>query len=369
MKVLTIVGARPQFIKASVVSPALRKRCDEILVHTGQHYDARMSDIFFKGLNIPEPDHNLGCGSGSHGAQTAKILAALEKVVISEKPDFVLTYGDTNSTLAGALCAAKLHIPTGHIEAGLRSFNRRMPEEVNRVVADHVSSMLFCPTERAVANLKAEGVSAGVHLVGDVMYDSALRHSKGDSALKSLGVLRGKYALLTVHRPANADVKANLAGILKALDGCQTIFPAHPRTAKMMWKFGLKPPKTVRVVEPQGYAEMLQLVKGASAVLTDSGGLQKEAYFLGTRCITLREETEWVETVEAGWNVLTGADAAKIRRALECFRPKGRRGREFGDGRAAERIARLVCKSAKGAETPPSRHSASGTRRRGRVSG
>jgi UDP-N-acetylglucosamine 2-epimerase (non-hydrolysing) len=343
MKVLSVVGARPQFIKASTVSPALRKRCDEILVHTGQHYDDRMSEIFFRELGIPEPDHNLNCGSGSHGGQTAKILSRLEKLMLAERPDFVLTYGDTNSTLAGALCAAKMHVRTGHVEAGLRSFNRTMPEELNRVVADHVSDRLFCPTRRAEENLRCEGITSGVHLVGDVMFDSALRHSGGDAALKALGLRRGRYALLTVHRPANADVETNLKAILNALSGIDTIFPAHPRTVKMMGRFRIRPPASVRVVEPQGYADMLQLAKGADAVLTDSGGLQKEAYFLGTRCITLREETEWLETVEAGWNVLVGADARKIRRALDAFRPKGRRGREFGDGKAADKIAKLVC--------------------------
>lgn len=347
MKVLTVVGARPQFIKASVVSPALRKKCTEVLVHTGQHYDARMSEIFFSGLDIPTPDYNLGCGSGSHGAQTGKILARLEKVMLAEKPDFVLTYGDTNSTLAGALCAAKLHIRTGHVEAGLRSFNRTMPEEINRVMADHVSDLLFCPTPRAVAQLAAEGVTSGVHLVGDVMYDSALRYGRGTGALRALGLTAKRYALLTVHRPSNADVRENLSAILSSLDGRETVFPAHPRTVKMMNRFKLKAPSDVRVIAPQGYSEMLQLVRGASMVLTDSGGLQKEAYFLGTPCITLRSETEWVETVEAGWNVLTGADPRKISRALETFRPTGPRGREFGDGKAADKIVKLVCQAEK----------------------
>ena len=342
-KVLTVVGARPQFIKASVVSPALRKWCTEVLVHTGQHYDSRMSEIFFKGLDIPAPDYNLNCGSGPHGAQTGKILSRLEKVMIAEMPDFVLTYGDTNSTLAGALCAAKLHIRTGHVEAGLRSFNRTMPEEINRIMADHASDLLFCPTARAVANLASEGVTSGVHLVGDVMYDSALRHGKGAGALKELGLERKKYALLTVHRPSNADVRENLSAILSSLEGRETVFPAHPRTVKMMGRFKLTAPDSVRVIEPQGYSEMLQLVRGASMVLTDSGGLQKEAYFLGTPCITLRSETEWVETVEAGWNVLTGPDPRKISSALETLKPTGKRGREFGDGKAAEKIVRLIC--------------------------
>jgi UDP-GlcNAc3NAcA epimerase len=347
MKVLTVVGARPQFIKASVVSPALRRKCTEVLVHTGQHYDKPMSEIFFKGLSIPEPDYNLGCGSGSHGAQTGKILSRLEKVMIAERPDFVLTYGDTNSTLAGALCAAKLHIRTGHVEAGLRSFNRDMPEEINRVMADHVSDLLFCPTPRSVAQLAKEGVTSGVHLVGDVMYDSALRYGKGTGALQALGLKSKKYALLTVHRPSNADVRSNLSAILSSLDGREAVFPAHPRTVKMMRRFKLSAPRSVRVIAPQGYPEMLQLVRGASVVLTDSGGLQKEAYFLGTPCITLRSETEWVETVEAGWNVLTGPDGRKISKALDTFRPTGRRGREFGDGKAAEKIVKLVCQAKK----------------------
>ncbi|MBI5000939.1 MAG: UDP-N-acetylglucosamine 2-epimerase (non-hydrolyzing) [Euryarchaeota archaeon] len=344
MKVLSVVGARPQFIKASAVSPHIRKSCREVLVHTGQHYDYAMSGVFFEGLNLPDPDYNLNAGSGGHGQQTGRILSRLEKVAVSEKPDIILIYGDTNSTLAGALCAAKLHIPVAHVEAGLRSFNRTMPEEINRVVADHVSDMLFCPTEGAVRNLAAEGVTRGVHMVGDVMYDTALKYGNAKSrALGRLGLRRGAYHLLTVHRPANTDVRESLGSIFTALSGEDVVFPAHPRTVKMMRRFGLKAPKGMRVIEPVGYVEMLSLIKNAKALVTDSGGAQKEAYFFRVPCITLREDTEWLETVEDGWNVLVGSDGKKIRAALENFRPKGKQTARFGDGHAGEKIAKLVC--------------------------
>jgi UDP-N-acetylglucosamine 2-epimerase len=345
MKVVSVLGARPQFVKASVVSPALRKRCDEVIVHTGQHYDYEMSEVFFRGLKIPSPDYNLECGSGGHGAQTGRIMQRLEPVLLKERPDFVLTYGDTNSTLAGALCAAKMLVATGHVEAGVRSWNRSMPEEVNRVVVDHVSSKLFCPTSRSVDNLALEGITTGVHLVGDVMYDSALRYGKGSRALRALGLRLKGYHLLTLHRPHNVDHKARLKSILDALSGYPVVFPAHPRTTKMMKRFGLKAPEGMKVIPPQGYVEMLELVRNASKVLTDSGGLQKEAYYFRVPCITLRDETEWVETVDDGWNVLAGSSKPKIILALERFSPSGRQHGKFGDGRAAEKIARLVCRA------------------------
>ncbi|MEW5937878.1 MAG: UDP-N-acetylglucosamine 2-epimerase (non-hydrolyzing) [Candidatus Thermoplasmatota archaeon] len=343
MLVVSVVGARPQFIKAAAVSPHLRRMGTEILVHTGQHYDFEMSEIFFKGMDLPAPDYNLGVGSGTHAQQTARILLRIEKLLKRLRPGLVLVYGDTNSTLGGAVAAAKLHIPVAHVEAGARSFNREMPEEINRVIADHVSDLLFCSTERTVRNLEAEGISAGVHRVGDVMLDTALRYGRMDpSILEDLGLGKGGYILLTCHRPSNTDVKENLRAILSAMEGYNTIFPAHPRTRKYMRRFRLEPPEGMRIIEPVGYVEMLALIKNARVLVTDSGGAQKEAYFFKVPCITLRKETEWAETVEDGWNVLVGAHKEKIREALACFKPRGRRRKHYGDGRAGERIARIV---------------------------
>jgi UDP-N-acetylglucosamine 2-epimerase len=350
MKVLSVVGARPQFIKAAPVSRALRKRHVEVLLHTGQHYDTMMSEVFFDELSIPQPDYNLGVGSGPHGAQTGAMLAGIEEVLLAEQPDAVLVYGDTNSTLAGALAAAKLHIPVGHVEAGLRSFNRRMPEEINRLLTDHVAQWLFCPTKTAVDNLRAEGVVSGVWNVGDVMVDAlnynlalARRCSK---ALAHLGLEDGGYYLATLHRPRNTDEPARLARILCALGdlGRPVILPAHPRTTRAIEAARLASPSSVRIVPPVSYLDMLVLESGACRILTDSGGVQKEAYLVGVPCITLREETEWVETVEAGWNQLVGADAAAIRAAIHSPVPQGTRPALFGDGRASLRIVRILTK-------------------------
>lgn len=346
MKVLTVVGARPQFIKASVVCRELRKRHREILVHTGQHYDDEMSKVFFDTMGIPKPDHNLGIGSGTHGWQKARMLEGIEKLIMETEPDWVLVYGDTNSTLAGALAAVKLHVPVAHVEAGLRSYNMAMPEEVNRRLTDHISSLLFCPTGTAVANLAREGIREGVHLVGDVMYDSVLEYSgMSTDVLERNGLSRGEYLLLTVHRPANTDDRECLESILGALEGRPVVFPAHPRTANAIARHGIRVPANIRMIKPVNYIESLALTKNASKVLTDSGGMQKEAYFLGTPCITLREETEWTETVEAGWNILTGADAGRIRDAVENFMPSGARKLDYGDGHAAARIVDIMGRS------------------------
>ena len=352
MKIVSVVGARPQFIKAAPVSRQLRKEHQEILVHTGQHYDYEMSRIFFEGLDLPEADYNLGVGSGTHAEQTGKMLMALEQVMLDESPDIVLVYGDTNSTLAGALAAGKLHLPVAHVEAGLRSYNRNMPEEINRVVTDHVSDVLFCPTQTAVNNLRREGIEEGVWLVGDVMLDAALVSvevaEEKSAILERLG-LRGKeYLLATVHRPSNTDNKSNLRNILDAFleIGEAIVLPLHPRTRKCLEKHGfyerLKSAANVILTQPLGYLDFLKLERHARKILTDSGGVQKEVYLFGVPCITLRGETEWVETVEAGWNVLVGSNTAKIVEAVRDFGPDEDRPPFFGDGKAAERIARIM---------------------------
>ena len=345
MKVLSVVGARPQFIKAAPVSRVLRQKHEEVLVHTGQHYDDNMSEVFFRELEIPQPDINLSVGSGSHGTQTAEMLKGLEKVVIDARPDLVLVYGDTNSTLAGALAAAKLHVKLAHVEAGLRSFDRRMPEEVNRVLTDHVSDLLFCPTDSARANLEQEGIEHGVHVVGDVMYDAFLHNSEMARAksktVERLGLLAGEFVLATVHRAENTDDQGRLQAILRGLAGSgrQVVLPIHPRTKAVL---GDDSWPSIRVIDPVGYLDMLALEDAAALIVTDSGGVQKEAYFMGKPCVTLRDSTEWTETVEAGWNVLVGSDPGRITEALRTFKPSGDRPALFGDGHAAEKIAGLL---------------------------
>ncbi len=357
LRIITIVGARPQFIKAAAVSRAIRQHnavsaappIQEILVHTGQHYDVNMSQVFFDELDIPRPDHNLGIGSLSHGAQTGRMLETIEQVLLKEKPDWVLVYGDTNSTLAGALAAAKLHVPVAHVEAGLRSFNRHMPEEINRVLTDHASQLLFCPTEIAAKNLAAEGIRSGVHHTGDVMCD-ALRHNRElavdrNNVLSQLGVPPKQYLLATVHRPYNTDDEARLAAILEAFRqiGDPILWPLHPRTRKVLaTNDALLVPDNVRMLDPVGYLEMLQLEANARCILTDSGGIQKEAYLLGVPCVTLREETEWVETADAGWNKLVGADTELIVTAARLSDLPAERPELFGDGHAAERIVGIL---------------------------
>ena len=342
MKILTVVGARPQFIKAAPVSRLLRREHRELLLHTGQHYDDEMSNVFFRELGIPEPDVNLGAGSGSHAAQTGAMLPGIESVALELEPERMLIYGDTNSTLAGALVAAKLHIPIAHVEAGLRSHDRRMPEEVNRVVADHLSDLLLCPTDLAVANLAREGITSGVCRVGDVMYDAFLQHSK--VAEERTGREPGAYHLLTMHRAENVDDPEVLRSILRGVtdSGCAVVFPVHPRTRAALTTHRIEAGENVRLIDPVGYLEMLVLEKNAEAIVTDSGGVQKEAYFAARPCITLRENTEWTETVDAGWNILVGSDSRAIADAMRTFRPQGPRPGHFGDGHAAERVVEFV---------------------------
>jgi len=347
MRIATIVGARPQFVKASVVSRALRARHTEVLIHTGQHYDANMSDVFFRDLDIPAPDRHLGIGSGSHGEQTGRMLGALEAALLEEKPDAVLVYGDTNSTLAGALAAAKLGVPVAHVEAGCRSYDRSMPEEINRVLTDHASTLLFCPTPATIDNLAREGITAGVHLVGDVMLDLCrawLREAEARSnVLQRYTLVPRRYLAATIHRAANTDDRARLVRLVDALGTLRepVILPAHPRTRAALR--GIPVPGNVHVVEPLSYLDMLVVTRYARMVLTDSGGLQKEAFFLGTPCLTLRDRTEWPETVDAGWNRCVDDDACAIGDAVASWTPTGPvQVDAFGDGRAAERIATLV---------------------------
>ncbi len=349
MKIVSVVGARPQFVKAAAISRRLRVRHREILVHTGQHYDYEMSGIFFDGLAIPPADVNLAVGSGSHGAQTAAMLQGLEALLAIERPDWLLVYGDTNSTLAGVLAASKVFVPVAHVEAGLRSFNRRMPEEVNRVVSDHLSDLLLCPSETAIRNLGAEGISANVHLVGDVMLDvlhwaGPRVDERGPRALAGLGVQEKRYLLVTIHRAENTDEPARVASIVDALNALDepVVFPAHPRTRRAMATAGVELSPHVRLIDPLGYVEMMSLTRSARLVLTDSGGLQKEAYWLGVPCLTLRDQTEWVETVEAGWNTLVGADREWIVDAVRTVAPPGSRPDLYGDGGGAERCVDLL---------------------------
>ena len=354
MKVVTIVGARPQFIKAAPVSKALREAGHtEFLVHTGQHYDYGMSQVFFDEMGIPEPDVNLGIGSGPHGWQTGQMLIHLEAVIQAQKPDSVLVYGDTNSTLAGALAAVKLHLPLAHVEAGLRSFNREMPEEHNRVLTDHCATMAFCPTQTAVNNLARESITRGVYLVGDTMYDAVLQFAtvarQRSTILQDLGLEQKGYLLATVHRPYNTDVAEHLCSILTAFLEIEepVIFPVHPRTRQKIGElYGtLNLPRSgsgFKLIEPVGYLDMLVLEENARLILTDSGGMQKEAYFFGVPCITLRPETEWIETVEAGWNILTGARIAEIHSALRSFTLPDKRPPIFGSGTAALEIVRVL---------------------------
>lgn len=350
MKLLSVIGARPQFVKSAPLSPKIRERHEEILVHTGQHYDRNMSEIFFSELGIPEPDYNLGVGSASHGEQTGRMLIELEKVLLSERPQLVLVYGDTNSTIAGALAASKLHIPVAHVEAGLRSFDRSMPEEINRVLTDHISDLLFCPTDTAVLNLRAEGISNGVYNVGDVMADAVLHNraiaEERSTVFDDLNLQDREYLLVTVHRPSNTDSETNLLSIVNALIDCgeKVVFPVHPRTEKFLKQYGLwgKAEESLILTPPLSYLDMLHLVAHTKKVLTDSGGLQKEAYILGVPCITLRETTEWVETVEAGWNVLVGADYGKIMDTVSEFEGAKERPALFGAGDASSRIAEIL---------------------------
>jgi len=353
LKIVTVVGARPQFIKiAPVIAAASRQpSVEQVLVHTGQHYDYAMSKVFFDELSLPAPDYHLEVGSGTHGTQTGLIMERLEPILFKESPDWVLVYGDTNSTLAAALTAAKIHQPVAHVEAGLRSFNKAMPEEINRIVADHVSALLFCPTRTAVKNLAAEGVDSRLVVnSGDVMYDAALLSlqiaERRSTILKTLGVDSKEYVLATIHRAENTDSADNLRCVVDALGqlGRTVVFPVHPRTADRLRRFDIAAAGNVRVIEPVGYFDMLMLEKSAAAILTDSGGVQKEAFFFQVPCITLRKETEWVETVEAGWNTIAGTDAGKIMAAARDAKPGKNGASPYGDGKAAEKIIECLVK-------------------------
>lgn len=353
MKIVSVVGARPQFIKLSPLSKELRKKHREIIVHTGQHYDYELSRVFFSELSIPRPDYNLGIGSAEHGAQTGRMLAGIEEVLLFEKPDLAIVYGDTNSTLAGALAAAKHRIPVAHVEAGLRSFVKSMPEEINRVLTDHVSSLLFCPTPTSVKNLKREGITKGVHLVGDVMYDSLKGNlavaEKKSKIMKRLSLKKREFYLVTVHRAENTDDKGNLKRITRIVTNLdkKVVFPIHPRTRNRLSEFklldGLLGRDDLLMVDPVSYLDMLVLEKNAWCVLTDSGGVQKEAFFLKTPCLTLREETEWVETVESGLNAIVGLKLDDVLRNLGKKVPPPRSGRVgFGEGKASQNIAKVL---------------------------
>jgi UDP-GlcNAc3NAcA epimerase len=348
MRIVTVVGNRPQFVKAAAVSRLLRERADELIVHTGQHYDDELSRVFFEELSVPAPDRELGAGGGTNTAQTARILGALEPVLAELSPSLVLVYGDTNSTLAGALAASQAGIPTGHVEAGMRSFDRSMPEELNRVLTDHASELLLCSTETAMANLEREGVRGESHLVGDVMADVSLAFrdiaEERSQILDQFGLEPGSYLAVTAHRAGNVDRPERLEALVALLEALPqpVVLPMHPRTRERLMAAGLMDRLDgIKVIPPLGYLDFMKLARHARAVLTDSGGVQKEAYLLGVPCVTLRNTTEWVETVEAGWNTLVDLDPAAALAALER-RPPEDRPELYGGGHAAERVCEVL---------------------------
>ena len=353
MKIASIIGARPQFIKSAPVSKAIVEAGYlEYKIHTGQHYDYDMSQVFFEELGLLVPSTNLGVGSGTHAQQTGQMMMGIESVLLTQNPDVVLVYGDTNTTLAGALVASKLNIKLAHIEAGLRSFNRQMPEEHNRVLTDHCADLLFCPTQTAVDNLAREGIQKGVHLVGDTMYDAVLIFSKvaeqKSNILTSLGLKTKDYLLATIHRAYNTDRPEVLSSLLSAFQQVDDIiiFPIHPRTLLALNAAHLTIPDNIRVINPVGYLDMLILEKNARIILTDSGGIQKEAYFFEVPCLTLRSETEWVETVESGWNYLVDTDPDLVIKAVQKHVwPKSSATQLFGDGRAGWKIVSILQKN------------------------
>jgi len=350
MIISIIIGARPNFIKLAPLIKEIEKnkKFTYRLIHTGQHYDYKMSQIFFKDLKLPKPNYNLGIGSGSHSYQTGKVMIELEKFFLKEKPDIVVVLGDVNSTLAGALVSAKLDIPVAHIEAGVRSFNKKMPEEINRILTDHISSFLFCPTETAVYNLKKEGIAKGVYKVGDIMYDVFKLKIKDQKSkiLQKLKLKPKTYLLLTLHRPQNVDNIDKLKNILSAINetGEKIVFPIHPRTKKMLHQLPVKNYQlsNINIIEPVGYSDMLTLEKNAKKILTDSGGIQKESYWCKVPCITLREETEWPETVQSGWNILVGSNKKKIINAIISFSPSSNYKKIFGNGNASKKIIKVL---------------------------
>jgi UDP-GlcNAc3NAcA epimerase len=351
MKILTVLGARPQFVKAATISRvvATTDAVEEVIVHTGQHFDANMSDVFFREMDIPEPRYNLDIHSVGHGAMTGRMIEAIEKILLVEKPDVLLVYGDTNSTLAGALAAKKIHIKVGHVEAGLRSFNMDMPEEINRILTDRISDFLYCPTQNAVDNLATEGFenfAASVVRTGDVMLDASLYYAQFSAERASLapGFLKDDYVLCTLHRAENTDDPARLAELVNALNTIhkeqRVILPLHPRTRQKLHSFSIE--LKVDIIDPVGYFDMIELLKRAILVMTDSGGLQKEAFFFGKNCVTLRDQTEWVELVENGYNILANADRNDI---ISKYRQMSTRKNNFetnlyGDGKSAEAIVR-----------------------------
>lgn len=351
MKILTVVGARPQFVKAAVVSRALLDRGDlqETIVHTGQHFDDNMSTIFFDDLNIPRPKFNLGVGGGTHASNTGRMMEGIEALIIDEKPDFVLVYGDTDSTLAGALSAAKLCVNVAHVEAGLRSFNRDMPEEINRILTDHISTILFAPSQIAVDHLASEGISgAMVQYTGDVMFDAIrlfnpIAEAKS-SIMERLDLVPGEYALCTLHRKENTDFEAHLMSIIEGMgqSGLPVILPLHPRTRKILTQLETELPANIQIIDPVGYLDMITLERNARVIGTDSGGLQKEAYFQGVPCVTFRDETEWTELVELGVNVLTGANGPLIAKAMAEAKPVSGFTRVYGNGDASQSIAEYL---------------------------
>jgi UDP-GlcNAc3NAcA epimerase len=348
MRIVTVVGNRPQFVKAAAVSRLLRERTDELIVHTGQHYDDELSRVFFEELNVPAPDRELDAGGGTNTAQTARILAALEPALAELRPSLVLVYGDTNSTLAGALAASQAGIAVGHVEAGMRSFDRTMPEELNRVLTDHASDLLLCSTETAIHNLEREGVRGEAELVGDVMADVSLAFrdiaEERSTVLDDLGLEEGSYLVVTAHRAGNVDRPERLEALVALLEAlpAPVVLPLHPRTRERLRAGGLMERlESISVVPPLGYLDFLKLARHARAVLTDSGGVQKEAYLLGVPCVTLRDTTEWVETVDAGWNTLVDLDRDAALAALDR-RPPGERPELYGGGRAAERVCDVL---------------------------
>ena len=347
-RVLSVVGNRPQFVKSAPLSEALRNEgIAEVVLHTGQHYDRELSAVFFEDMGLAEPAYRLDAGSGTHAAQTARMLPGIERAILAEAPDAVVVYGDTNSTLAGALAAAKVQVPVAHVEAGLRSFDRTMPEELNRIVVDRLSDLLLCPTDLAVANLRREGTTAGVHQIGDVMYDASIRLApiarERSAALAAADVEPGGYVLLTLHREANVR-PGPLRAVAEALTRLDepVVFPAHPRTRAALAAAGVELPDRVRLLSPVGYLDFAALASQARVVATDSGGVQKEAYWYRVPCVTLRDSTEWPETVEAGWNTLTGTDSDRVAAALRAAPRPDAHPPLYGDGRASERAARLL---------------------------
>lgn len=350
---LTIIGARPQFVKAAAVSREIKnkKELQEVIVHTGQHFDNNMSQIFFDELEIPRPDYNLNISGGNHGEMTARMLTGIEEVLLQEKPSSVLIYGDTNSTLAGAIAASKLHIPIAHVEAGLRSFNMKMPEEINRILSDRISDLHFCPSEIAVQNLKNEGLAKKVHNVGDVMYDIALFYSsekfEKNIDLNELGLTPGQFVLVTCHRAENTNDKEKLENILIALNeiahSIKVVFPIHPRTHKLISEYGLSHYlNNLMTIQPLSYVQMIWLTKRAKVILTDSGGLQKEAYFFKVPCVTIREETEWLETLEKGANKIAGTSKEKIVEYTLAPIVESWNSNIYGDGTASKKIVDII---------------------------